>query len=234
MNKVSVTLTWQYSTPLVLTVSSAWIWLSWTCTQAKKMRYAVYTMMTQPKWWLSQSCHQIHVPLVDSRLCITGGGVASTGMPLRARVCPSDDLEDSNNAVMLCSYVWSQGAPRIRSLIEPDSSQGEEELIKLMFDDWLNCINALWPTKSWRRFQALIAGAYVPHHAVSWSHDPYTSDTAAVVCIAFFLLFLFVALPAFSTLLSFFCFLLKKEYAPGASERKRKEMGTCAAAIQCQ
>ena len=117
-------------------------------------------------WWI-QDCG------------INKGGVASTDLPLRTCVYPSYNLDDSNkNAVLLCSYTWSQDALRIGSVIS-----SEEQLLELMFDDLAKLHKDSFADKSLIQIRALIAGAYLTHHAFSWSHDPYTSGAFALVCI---------------------------------------------------
>lgn len=124
-------------------------------------------------WWI-QDCG------------IISGGVASTDIPLRTCVYPSYNLQDLNkNAVLLCSYTWSQDALRIGSLISPNSPQGEDELPELMFDDLAKLHERSFPNKTLAEIRALISGAYITHHAFSWSHNPYTSGAFALVSIPF-------------------------------------------------
>lgn len=136
-------------------------------------------------WWI-QDCK------------ITSGGSGPADIPLRTCVYPSYNLQDLNkNAVLLCSYTWSQDATRAGSLISRDSPQGEGELIELMFDDLAKLHERSFGNKTRAEIRALISKAYLTHHAFSWSHDPFTSGAFALVCIRNFLLLCFplVSLP---------------------------------------
>lgn len=115
---------------------------------------------------------------------IKSGGLASTDISLRTCVYPSYNLQDTKEAVLLCSYTWSQDALRVGSLISSSSPQNEEELRELMFDDLAKLHLRSFPTPTtFEEIRAKISGAYVTHHAFSWSHDPFTSGAFALVRI---------------------------------------------------
>lgn len=128
-------------------------------------------------WWITQ-CG------------ITTGGIASTDIPLRTCVYPSYNINDDpkDSSILLCSYTWSQDASRIGSLIARRSPEDETELRELMFDNLarlhLKNFQSHWPDPDNRpnltQVRRIISGAYVSHHAFSWSHDPFTSGAFAL------------------------------------------------------
>ena len=117
---------------------------------------------------------------------ISNGGSASTDMPLRTCVYPSYNLSDmGGQAVLLCSYTWSQDAVRVGSLVNRDSPKGEEQLKELILDDLAKLHQrSIFELSSVARVREMISLYYVSHHAFSWANDPYTSGAFALVRIA--------------------------------------------------
>lgn len=109
--------------------------------------------------------------------CITGGGVASTDLPLRTCVYPSYNLKDGSDkpAVLLATYTWAQDANRMGSLINPQhSTNDEEELVELILQN-LAQLHAKHTT--YERIKTSFTGIY---DAYSWSHDPTTAGAFAL------------------------------------------------------
>lgn len=118
---------------------------------------------------------------------ITSGGTGNTDIPIRTCVYPSYNLHDGpkKEAVLLCSYTWSQDATRIGSLINRHSPEGEGELLEVMFDNLARLHEDNYHTETEGKgtlseLRDIIKGAYVTHHAFSWSHDPFTSGAFAL------------------------------------------------------
>lgn len=118
---------------------------------------------------------------------ISSGGTGNTDIPLRTCVYPSYNLNDGldKEAVLLCSYTWSQDATRIGSLINRHSPEGEGELLDLLIENIVRLhAQNFWLTSGGKgtpnELREIIKGAYVTHHAFSWSHDPFTSGAFAL------------------------------------------------------
>lgn len=106
---------------------------------------------------------------------ITGGGSASTDLPLRTCVYPSYNLHDdpTQPAVLLCSYTWSQDASRISALIKDSSPLGEQQLKALL-------LHELWRLHEGSITENEIVDAYMEHYSFDWYHDPYSVGAFAL------------------------------------------------------
>jgi len=113
-------------------------------------------------WWITK-CN------------ITGGGSASTDLPLRTCVYPSYNLDDdpTQPAVLLCSYTWSQDASRISALIKDSSPLGEQQLKVLL-------LHELWRLHEGSITEKEIVDAYMEHYSFDWYHDPYSVGAFAL------------------------------------------------------
>lgn len=113
-------------------------------------------------WWITK-CN------------ITGGGSASTDLPLRTCVYPSYNLHDdpTQPAVLLCSYTWSQDASRISALIKDSSPLGEQQLKALL-------LHELWRLHEGSITEKDIVDAYLEHYSFDWYHDPYSVGAFAL------------------------------------------------------
>ena len=80
-------------------------------------------------------------------------------------------------AVLLCSYTWEQDASRMGSLISNNSPEGEELLLKVLFDN-LARLHAS-PEVPYQDVYNTIKKTYITHHAYNWYHDPYSAGAFA-------------------------------------------------------
>lgn len=117
---------------------------------------------------------------------INKAGVGKTDGPLQWCVYPSyyirpgqgDNLDDdviydeTESAVLLCSYTWTQEALRMGALVHPDSPVGEDILKDLMLRELVK----LHPVMSYDTLKDL----YIDHHAYDWYGDPNTCGATAL------------------------------------------------------
>ncbi|KAI1340966.1 hypothetical protein F5Y15DRAFT_414687 [Xylariaceae sp. FL0016] len=123
------------------------------------------------------------------------GGLGKTDMPLRTCVYPSYNLDDTGNAVLLCSYTWGSDSERIASMVNPvstkDSANGPgagspraadgadpESLLKDTMIDNLARLHSDDTPDSYTNMKKIISGSFKALHAYDWSKDPYTCGGA--------------------------------------------------------
>ena len=108
------------------------------------------------------------------------GGLGKTDMPLRTCVYPSYNLDDPTDkeAVLLCSYSWSQDAARIGSLMKGDWEK-ETELKEMLLNNltWLHLEHAKKqdPASTFDSLYEKLSKSYIKHHAFDWHNHEFSS-----------------------------------------------------------
>lgn len=114
----------------------------------------------QSPWWVT-------------KCGITGGGSASTDLPVRTVVYPSNNPEATKSAVLMVSYTWSQDAQRVGSLISRDGQGVDDELKELILQNLVR-LHAPFVDYTYVKSQVLEL------HAYDWYSDPNTSGAFAL------------------------------------------------------
>ena len=115
---------------------------------------------------------------------IKSGGLGHSDLSIRTCVYPSYNIHDSNTepAVLLCSYTWSQDAERLGALMSSSTKhdqkvKDEADLKELIFRD-LARMHAC-PGNDEKKLYQLISDLYLDHYAHDWTHDPNTMGAFA-------------------------------------------------------
>ncbi|KAJ5530986.1 Amine oxidase [Penicillium freii] len=113
---------------------------------------------------------------------IRGGGAASTTLPSRTCVYPSNIAEQDwdQPAVLLASYTWGQDASRMGALISPSSASSDgggdegDDLLDLVLHDLVRQHQQHGIT--YEKLQSL----YRDHHAFCWGNSRFSSGAFAL------------------------------------------------------
>ncbi|KAF3403514.1 putative bifunctional amine oxidase [Penicillium rolfsii] len=121
---------------------------------------------------------------------VSEGGCSSSDLPSRVCVYPSH-VQPDKPAVLLASYTWGQDASRIGALVQPGSSeQQQEELVDCVLRDLATLHQ---PHVSYEKLRT----AYIEHHAFCWGNSPFASGAFALFRAGqFSQLYPFLSLPA--------------------------------------
>ena len=110
--------------------------------------------------------------------CISGGQ-ATTDLPIRTCVYPSDD-----STVLLCSYTWGQDAHQMGSLLNCSSKSARRHLQNLVLDNLAllhqGCIdNKVGTACGYARMRQLLDQEFEVIHGHHWGGDPDSSGAFA-------------------------------------------------------
>jgi monoamine oxidase len=112
-------------------------------------------------------------------ICGIKGGQATTDLPIRTCVYPSD-----GSTVLLCSYTWGQDAHQMGSLLNCDSKSARRHLKQLVLDNLAllhqGCLDrSTGMARGYERMRQLLDQEFEDIHGHHWGGDPDSAGAFA-------------------------------------------------------